>query len=598
MKKDNELLSSLVGRFNVYWAHMEARIERWKKLYKTVQFYRDAGSHGYKYNVSKPIVFLFVESFVSNVLNALFEQKDMVLVRPRYTALASPRDYPAICRQLTRLLNYYFQHPDTGWFNAAESILKSLGYYGTTFPMTVPRFSTDSEQGYKYLGPEIRNVEVFDFVPHPHIKAIVPGTDFFIREIVTTDELSRRAKTMNYKFDKSALEEYTIQNDIKAELEAETGKGSNTGSGMSGAGGKTGNRVMLLHYFRSDGHVITIAGRKEIVWNSMDPVEIELAPGIKVKTRAKPYTYFPIDHININVGPNEVYGIAIAEATRQFQQLINLRTSQRLEAEEVVLQKPILASRAEDFDVDELHTGPGNIIMVDDVQESLKVLDFPDIPQSSFQEDEIEFRLGEEIAGTPDVTRGAAPKTRITATTGTQLKEAGQSRGGVILHKFGFFISSASRKFLAQTRQYMDKNEYEAIIGEPDAGFYDLTLDEINRMVTYKAIIRNIQENKQQKIVSLRELLSVAVQVPMFNPIPLIMKIMREFDPDEDPFIYIQPPDLGIAQQTAQPPGGGGEPPGPQGVVPPAKDKPIADGPNFKTDPAKTQENVAERGNA
>lgn len=598
MEKENKELSSYVGRFNTYWAHMEMRVERWKKLYKTVQFYRDAGSHGYKYNVRKPITFLFAESFVSNVLNALFERKDMVLVRPKYSSLQSPVDYPTLCRQLTRILNHYFQHPDTNWFNSVESILKGLAYYGANFPMTVPRFSTDSEQGYKYLGPQVRSVEVFDFVPHPHIGAVVPGTDFFIREIVTTDELSRRARTMNYKFDEKALEEYTIERDVKSELQAEIGKESSTGSGKSGAGGKTGNRVMLLHYFRSDGHVITIAGRREIVWNSMDPVSVELAPEVIVKTKAKPYPYFPIDHININAGPNEVYGIGIAEATRQFQQLINLRTSQRLEAEEVVLQKPIIVNRADNLDIEELHTGPGNIIMVDDINDSIRVLDFPDIPQSSFQEDEIEFRLGEEIAGTPDVTRGAAPRQRITATTGTQLQQAGQQRGGVILHKMGFLIASISRKFLAQTRQYMDKAEYEAIIGEQDAGLYSLTLDQINEMVVYKAIIRDITENRQQKLQGLRETLSIAIQVPMFNPIPLIMNIMRENFPDEDPFIYIQPPDLGIAQQTGGPPGGPEGGGGPPGAANPPKEKPVADGPNYKTDPAKTQENVMERGNA
>ena len=587
-------LSSYVGRFNTYWAHMEARVERWKKLYKTVQFYRDAGSHGYKYNVSKPITFLFTEAFTANVMNALFERQDMVLVRPRYTALGQSIDYVALCRQFTRIINYYFQHPDTLWFTSAESIIKSLCYYGTSFPMTVPRFSASAEEGYKYLGPQVRAVETYDFVPHPHMNALVPGTDFFIREIVTSDELARRAQTMNYKnIDEGALEEYTIERDVKSELQAEIGKESNLSSGKSGAGGKTGNRIMLLHYFRSDGHVVTIAGRREIVWNSMDPVPMEIAPGVTVNIEARPYPYFPMDHININAGPNEIYGIPISEATRQLQSLINLQTSQRLEAQEVVLQKPMLVNRADNLDIEELHTGPGNIIMVDDIQDSIKVLDFPDIPQSSYQEDEMNFRLAEEVSSTPDISRGVSPKQRITATTGTQLKEGGQQRSSTVLHKMAILISSVSRKFLIQTRQYMDKAEYEAIIGEPDAGLYNLTSEQINQMVVYKAIIRNTQENKAQKLQGLRETLGMAVGIPMFNPIPLIMDIMQEYFPDTDPFRYVQPPDLGIAQQTGTlggQPGGQPNPPK-SGPAPP-------DGPNFKTDTKQTEQNVKEKGNA
>ena len=64
-------------------------------------------------------------------------------------------------------------------------------------------------------------------------------------------------------------------------------------------------------------------------------------------------------------------------------------------------------------------------------------------------------------------------------------------------------LQEIARKIVMLNRRYMTQQTYEAIIGEPDAGFYKIPIEYINRCYVMKPVgssITNIKEVRQNQI--------------------------------------------------------------------------------------------------
>ena len=546
-KKRAKELGEMLDRFYRYWGYMQDRVDNWKEYYKIAQFYRESGSHGYKYNVAKPIAFIFVENFVSSVINPLFESEQIIEVTPseRMNFIRPDIMDSELARQLQKCINHFLIHPDTQYFLSMEAVIKSLAYYGTAVSQLVPRFGS-KDTNFQYLGPKLMLNEIYDVVPNPYAYSLEEGKDLFIREIITNEELLMREHTHGYQNTKQAINDEWVDRDIKKEIFEEMGLG---GSSEDSGDEEVGGRVLLLHYYDSDGHVKICAGHRAILFDSRTPKKIQLPQGGEIDVVMKPYQYYPFESVNMNAGPHEFYGMGIPQLVKQAQQLTNIRTSQRLENIEVVLQKPLLVNPLHNINIETLHTGPGNIILTDDIDRSIKPLEFNDITRSSYQEDEIDFRLAEEAASTQQVSRGQAPTPRITATTGTQLLQTAQQRSSTLIYKLGIMQSSIARKIAIQIRQYMAREDYERIIGEHDAGLYRLEIKELHEFIDYQPRLKNFSNNKEQRLQSLTQLLNIASTIPVVNMPNLIYDIVQEFFPNTNPARYIAPQILQAVQQ-------------------------------------------------
>ena len=160
-KKRAKELGEMLDRFYRYWGYMQDRVDNWKEYYKIAQFYRESGSHGYKYNVAKPIAFIFVENFVSSVINPLFQSDQIIEVTPseRMNFIRPDIMDSELSRQLQKCINHFLVHPDTQYFLSMEAVIKSLAYYGTAVSQLVPRFGS-KDTNFQYLGPKLMLNEI------------------------------------------------------------------------------------------------------------------------------------------------------------------------------------------------------------------------------------------------------------------------------------------------------------------------------------------------------------------------------------------------------------------------------------------------------
>jgi len=107
-----------------------------------------------------------------------------------------------------------------------------------------------------------------------------------------------------------------------------------------------------------------------------------------------------------------------------------------------------------------------------------------------------------------------------------KLQQASMNRQDVNIKLAEFTVlQEIARKIVMLDRKYMTQKTYEAIIGEPDAGFYKIPLEYINRCYVMKPVgssITHIKEVRQNQIkFALETLMNPAVaQIGQMNVRP------------------------------------------------------------------------------
>ena len=605
-KPEAQIASEVWAKYRRYLSYAQPRIERWKKDYRIVQFYQDQGSYGYRYNTSKPISFLYVENYTSSVVNAMFAQPDLVEILPLegFNQVRNDIDDFRLAKQLNRAINHFFSHPDTGFRRDFRSFVKSTAYYGTAIGQLIPRQGKGSD-GYPFLGPKFKPLQIYDVIPNPYFDHLVPGTDLFIREIVTPAELRRREKVQNYKnTEKAVTQAQSLDHgeDIKRENWQATRQGG------AGTSAESDQRILLVHYFAPDGSIKIIAGQDVLVFDSMDQKPIRLMDGNEITVPNVPFEYYPFESASMNAGPDEFYGIGIARLTEQIQEHMNIRSSQRLENIELAIMKSFIISTFSGIDPDNLVMAPGSLILTNQM-DGIREIEVSDVTRSSYMEDDVEFRLGEEVTGVQPALRGATGGSKQTATQASQQLQQAHLRGNTLMSDLADTIASLARKTAVMIRQFMNQHEYERIIGEPDAGLFRLSTREILECADFRPTWKQGNQNKEMRLQGLMQLLQVGANIPIVNVPALVHDIFKEFFPNVDPNKYISPVPMVAAPPPGSPPPGQAAPSGQpgdmpgtpgQGVRPPSRMRtPATANGNYKSaNPAQTSHNLMTKGNA
>jgi len=273
------------------------------------------------------------------------------------------------------------------------------------------------------------------------------------------------------------------------------------------------------------------------------------------------------DEIDLIRVPREYFSIGIAEVIEQFQDLMNIRRSQRLENIELVLQKPVLLNYNFDFDVDNLFFAPGNLILSNNITEAaIREFDFSDITGSSYQEDQIDMLLVQDASAMADAARGQSSHSRETATGIVQLQRAALKRAETSIKGISInWLRSVTRKILIQIRTYMSQQEYERLIGQPDAGLFRLSIKEISQMLDIMPVSTSLDQIREQEQQSYIQAMQTLIQMPEANRPEFIKMYIELFHPNKNPdkfIIPVQPeqPSLPSSSQGQQP-GNGPAPP-------------------------------------
>ncbi len=546
-----------------------------RRDYLAYMRFRDPNTHPYKYNPTVPLVFTITENIVSTVFNSFFLKDNIMTIEP-----VEDTNYPdplvndsKIARQLQKVVNLLLMHPEREFMLDFYDFAQETTVFGTGFTMTVPQFDTSATSdmgGPVYLGPRIMPVSVFDLVPDRQCYRLSRASGcrrVWMKEWISTSEYKRRIKTDSYKKlsdeelerlakDKNWLPEDT---DVHEDLLSQLGKDARPQDGWD----KKNGTMLLLHYYDMDtGHTTTLAANRMIVRESSKPVTVETSVGAQ-RLEIPPYPYSPYDDLKLWSFSREMYGQGVGRIASTYQEEINLLKSMRLENIELGIFKTFLVNDIYAVEDDEMVMMPGGLIHTRDVNNSVKVLEVGDITQNAYTEQAMWEKEAQDATSSQETTRGNAPARRETATTVVQLQRNAMKRTETFLKKVSFWSKSVFLKTIIQVRTYMSQAEYERIAGEPDAGFYRLSISDIRRMFDIKpssTSIEQVNDMAQQNFINALQM--VQGSEDLIQRAEWLRLGMELFFPHKNPDKYIISAEQAQQMQMMGMPGGTGIPPG------------------------------------
>jgi hypothetical protein len=520
-ERDTYELGQILRRWTQAWSWASPQHNKAKGWYKAYRNYRDANSHAYKYNYSDPLIFIHIENIASTLINSFFDNPNPATITPREAMNMVRPDIPdeIVARQVEKAINALMTDPDRDLLPEIADFFKSLCIFGNSETLCLPEFDfedIDPDTGPVYLGPKIVYQDYFDTFPDPRAYRWNKGRWGFLREVLSFDELKQRQKHEGYKNvdvlkNSDTIDAYSAEN-IHEELLSTLGLAAQ----REFAYDEVNNMIGILHFLVDKGHIVTIGANRVLLRDTRKPVSFD-AGGQTYNMVIKPYPYEIVDDLRLWPVPKEYWGIGVAEMLKGHQDIINLFTSMRLENLELAIHKIFLANPNYDLDVDNLIFAPGNIILAPDLDRALKEMESKDVTTGAWNEVSYQEGRANDASGMLELLRGSTPSRRETATTIVQLQRAGLKRIETLLKFIGIqWFRSILKKVLLQIRTYMTPMEYMRLIGEPDAGFYRLTVKEISRffdIMPSATSLSQLKELEQQQFLQLYQVFAQQVDI-------------------------------------------------------------------------------------
>jgi hypothetical protein len=480
------------------------RAQRHYKLYRFSTAVDDA-DWPYVNRVRSRDILAFVEDTTAMLIQTLFATTPFISIIPRETGNSFIRemgvDLIKVGQQIERLLDYQLSHEDTDFFEEIIDYFKSGAIQGNSYIGVYPNFS-----GGEYILPLLKTTGYWGVLPVPGSKRVSKARGVFVRDFMPLSELQDLQKMGIY----SRVEELNDKSDDTEKWHKKLLEDTGT------TGYAESDDVEVIHYF-SGGHVITFGNRRVIMRDST----IAAPDG----TLEQPYPYSNpiVQYKNIPV-PDEFFGMGIPEVLEVLQEDKNLIRSARRDNIDLCINKIIMTKEGGDINYDLLRYFPGAIWP--DAMGKVDSFEIGDVTQSSYAEEKQIQSDMENALSLFGYARGQTPAHTEQPTTVMKLQQASMNRQDVNIKLAEFTVlQEIARKIVMLDRKYMTQKTYEAIIGEPDAGFYKIPLEYINRCYVMKPVgssITHIKEVRQNQIkFALETLMNPAVaQIGQMNVRP------------------------------------------------------------------------------
>ena len=465
------------------------RAQRHYKLYRFSTAVDDA-DWPYVNRVRSRDILAFVEDTTAMLIQTLFATTPFISIIPRETGNSFIRemgvDLIKVGQQIERLLDYQLSHEDTDFFEEIIDFFKSGAIQGNAYIGVYPNFS-----GGEYILPLLKTTGYWDVLPVPGSKRVSKARGVFIREFVPLSELQDLQNMGIY----SRVDELKDKSDDTDKWHKKLLEDTGT------TGYAEADDVEVIHYF-SGGHVITFGNRRVVMRDST----IAAPDG----TLEQPYPYSNpiVQYKNIPV-PDEFFAMGIPEVLEVLQEDKNLIRSARRDNIDLCINKIIMTKEGGDINYDLLRYFPGAIWP--DAMGKVDSFEIGDVTQSSYAEEKQIQSDMENALSLFGYARGQTPAHTEQPTTVMKLQQASMNRQDVNIKLAEFTVlQEIARKVVMLNRKYMSQQTYEAIIGEPDAGFYKIPLEYINRCYVMKPIgssITHIKEVRQNQIKFALEIL-------------------------------------------------------------------------------------------
>jgi hypothetical protein len=180
---------------------------------------------------------------------------------------------------------------------------------------------------------------------------------------------------------------------------------------------------------------------------------------------------------------SEPIGMGTIEALGGLPEKLNAITNARLDNISLLINKVVIANRYAQIDFQNLKFTAGNVILTDNIENSLKFLDAPDVSVSSEREifatkEELQF-----VAGVSDFIVGNTGSARLPGTA-TGISTIVREANARFALKLSTFEASSLRRLVeaihAYNRLFMPEEKTIHILGPKGYEMKSITLDEVN----------------------------------------------------------------------------------------------------------------------
>ncbi len=507
-------LKWLLERLHASEDYCRPYFERAKRHYRLCRFGSaiDAKDWPYVNRTRTRDIFAFIEDSAAMMVQSLLGQYPFYAVLPRRASefeLKMGLDSTKIAEQIGVALNYQIGHEDTEFFEEILDFFKEGAIFGTSYQGIYPKFDP---QG-KYLGPLIKTVGFWDILPISGARRVSKARGVFVREFMSLEEAKDLAK-------KSGSEDIIDRmGSVGSEIDREWHKNLLTEIGIENYEPDK-NNVEVIHYF-SGGHVMTMANRAVIVRDSNVGVPDKMT-GQPVVTKPFPYD-LPIVQYKFIPMPLEFFGVGIPEVLEVLQEDKNLIRSARRDNIDLCINKVQKARAGADINYDLIKYYAGAIWPLENITD-LETVEMGDVTQSAYAEEEkLRFDM-ENALSMFGYARGMTPTHEERPTTVIRLQQAAMNRLDLAVKLAEFTaMQQIAARIVMLTRRFMPQQDYEAIVGEPDAGLYKLTEEQIKKFYLFKPLgssITNVKEIRQQQMVFAADVLAKVAPVAMSGPEP------------------------------------------------------------------------------
>lgn len=576
-EKDQESLKMVLERFYRSESYCKAWHDNGEDYYKRYRFYKTAGKYPYKHNVKDRLTFTIIEVITARLMQVLFA------VQPFLSIIPTEKTDEPVARQLEKVINNLLMNPDREFFLEFIDFTKQCCIYGTSYLSPTPRFNVDN---WKFDGLNFDVDDFFDVFPDPACKRLSRAKFVIKRSIRYWDELKDLEKKGVYK-NVDLIKSNTVSDFDNKVFDRQQSVGLNTGVDYSDP--VTG-LVEIMDYFE-EGHIVTIGARGVVLRDTRKDVDrkatLDYMGQPTTKSSVLPY-HLPIVDMRFIPVPREFFGIGVPEALKDDQDTIDLLRSNILDNLDLIVNKLFKLRINSDTDPDMVFSAAGNIIPVSDMSD-IDEFKVSDISGSAFTVEQETRNAAADAIGEMGPARGQETERRSTATGLVKLQQASLIRFDLLVKNTEFTaIRQIGKKVVQIIREYMSQEQYERIIGEKDAGLYELTPDDIFMLLDIVPVGASVTANKetrsqqiQQAVQMLEKVDPIKAQqnVPSFriNLKELYTMGLEDLDvKNKDNIIMDAPPPLPPQpapppppQQLGMPPMGGA-PPMPGGPPPQA----------------------------
>jgi hypothetical protein len=460
--------------------------ERAKDHYKHYRLYRDKKSFPYANSIFTPDTFTFVEDITSKIVQTLIARSPIYSVVPRYGGVDK------IARQLERGLQYCVENEDFEFFLEFCDMVKNGGIFGTSYMGIYPDFDFSATGELSYKGPRFDFTDFWDVYPDPNCRRLNGRARYIIKRSMRYYEDIEDLGNKGI-YEKSQVK---VLKDIHAGDVEQERRDLLQEIGVQSFTSTEPGQHEILEYF-SGGHCIVIGDRQVVLKDTS-------------KNKINPYPYaLPLVDYRYTQVPGEFFGIGIPEIVKELQADKNIIRSQRRENVDLILNK-ILKVKAGEVDIDTLKFFPGAVWEMDNLEHVVE-MDLRDVTQSAYMEEEKVDLDMENATGSYRYSRGQNPQREETATAVVRLQKAAMSRFDIIIKQTEFSsMRKIARMVVMQMRAFMPQQMYERIIGEPDAGFYQIPVSDVVSFYDFIPVgssITNIKEVRAQQIMQAQQML-------------------------------------------------------------------------------------------